>query len=490
MSAERMELVTIGDEQKLVFSHGPDTFHYTDPEFGDWMNVSAENSYAEIMLKSIVSSVYDFQKLRVMVGQRIFALYNQMLGNEPGTPIYSRVSPGDSTTAIAEAAGMPSLISNEDDLDDEEMSAKLAKERQKKDSACIKIMDRICAEYQRITDRLVASRLDKKLMEDMARAGIPIDSDTFGTFESTEATRELNKIIRDMSDDVSTIQDSIMYFLVKQYISLLNGEKRAIKQFPVILDRFPIYKYFLKHVPGCGPQMAACIISKFNPHKANSAASFHMYAGLDVLEDGTGRTKAKSTMVDKEYIAADGTIKIKKSLTYDPWIKSKLIGVLAPSIIMLDRKRVYRKIYDEYKNRLNNEPWRAEALIECTSKGNVVYEENGRPKMRPAFPKIRIENMSRRYMIKMFLIDLYVHWCVLEGIPVKPPYCEEKLGLQAKLHTIWVDDQKPKDVRMVYVHWHPEKIPASILYNVSILKTYEEKLAKMAEKRNAKVSIK
>ena len=124
-------------------------------------------------------------------------------------------------------------------------------------------------------------------------------------------------------------------------------------------------------------------------------------------------------MIDREYIAADGTIKVKKSLTYDPWIKSKLVGVLAPSIIMLDRKGVYRKIYDEYKNRLNNEPWRAEALIECTSKGNVVYEENGRPKMRPAFPKIRIENMSRRYMIKMFLIDLYVHWCVLEGIPVK-----------------------------------------------------------------------
>lgn len=93
---------------------------------------------------------------------------------------------------------------------------------------------------------------------------------------------------------------------------------------------------------------------------------------------------------------------------------------------------------------MNNEPWRAEALIECTSKGNVVYEENGRPKMRPAFPKIRIENMSRRYMIKMFLIDLYVHWCVLEGIPVKTPYCEEKLGLQAKLHTIGSMIKNPK----------------------------------------------
>lgn len=488
MSAERMELVTIGDEQKLVFSHGPDMFHYTDPEFGDWMNTDTESSYAEMMLKSIVSSVYDFQKLRVMVGQRIFALYNQMLGNESGSPIYSRVSPSDSTKSIAEAAGMPSLISSESDLDDEEISAKLQKERQKKDSACIKIMDRICAEYQRITDRLIASRMNQRLIDDLAKVGIPIDSDMFGTFESTEATRELNRIISEMRDDTSTIQDDIMYFLVKQYMSLLNGEKKAVKQFPSILNKFPIYKYFLKHVPGCGPQMAACIISKFNPRKANSAASFHMYAGLDVLEDGTGRTKAKSAMVDREYIAADGTIKIKKSLTYDPWIKSKLVGVLAPSIIMLDRKGVYRRIYDEYKNRLNNEPWRAEALVECMSKGVVVYEANGRPKMRPAFPKIRIENMSRRYMIKMFLIDLYVHWCVLEGIPVKTPYCEEKLGLQAKLHTIWVNDQKPKDVRMVYVHWHPEKIPASILYNVSILKKYEEKLTERAEKRNAKLS--
>lgn len=488
MSAERMELVTIGDEQKLVFSHGPDMFHYTDPEFGDWMNTDSTVSYAEIILKSIVSSVYDFQKLRVMVGQRIFALYNQMLGNEPGTPIYSRISPGDITKPIAEAAGMQSMIANENDLDDEEVSAKLQKERQKKDSACIKIMDRICAEYQRITDRLVASRLDTRLLAEMTKAGIVIDSDTFGTFESSAATKELDRIIKEMQDETSTIQDSIMYFLVKEYITLLNSEKKLVKQFPTILDRFPIYKYFLKHVPGCGPQMAACIISKFNPHKANSAASFHMYAGLDVLPDGTGRTKAKSAMVDREYIAADGTIKIKKSLTYDPWIKSKLVGVLAPSIIMLDRKGVYRKIYDEYKNRLNNEPWRAEALVECMSKGAVVYEANGRPKMRPAFPKIRIENMSRRYMIKMFLIDLYVHWCVLEGIPVKTPYCEEKLGLQAKLHTIWVNDQKPKDVRMVYVHWHPEKIPASILYNVSILKKYEEKLTERAEKRNAKLS--
>lgn len=100
MSAERMELVTIGDEQKLVFSHGPDMFHYTDPEFGDWMNTDSTVSYAEIILKSIVSSVYDFQKLRVMVGQRIFALYNQMLGNEPGTPIYSRISPGDITNLL------------------------------------------------------------------------------------------------------------------------------------------------------------------------------------------------------------------------------------------------------------------------------------------------------------------------------------------------------------------------------------------------------
>jgi hypothetical protein len=40
-------------------------------------------------------------------------------------------------------------------------------------------------------------------------------------------------------------------------------------------------------------------------------------------------------------------------------------------------------------------------------------------------------NMAIRYMIKIFLIDLYKNWRALEGLPVAPSYAEAKLG---KIH--------------------------------------------------------
>jgi hypothetical protein len=42
-------------------------------------------------------------------------------------------------------------------------------------------------------------------------------------------------------------------------------------------------------------------------------------------------------------------------------------------------------------------------------------------------------NMAVRYMIKIFLIDLYNEWRSLEGLPVAPTYNEAKLG---KVHKI------------------------------------------------------
>jgi Tfp pilus assembly protein FimV len=37
--------------------------------------------------------------------------------------------------------------------------------------------------------------------------------------------------------------------------------------------------------------------------------------------------------------------------------------------------------------------------------------------------------MATRYMIKEFLADLWTKWRVLEGLPVRSRYAEEKLGL-------------------------------------------------------------
>ena len=36
--------------------------------------------------------------------------------------------------------------------------------------------------------------------------------------------------------------------------------------------------------------------------------------------------------------------------------------------------------------------------------------------------------MSIRYMVKMFLADLYKEWRKIEGLPVEPSYHEKKHG--------------------------------------------------------------
>jgi len=38
------------------------------------------------------------------------------------------------------------------------------------------------------------------------------------------------------------------------------------------------------------------------------------------------------------------------------------------------------------------------------------------------------DRAAKRYMVKMFIKDLYVAWREIEGLPVRVPYQEEYLG--------------------------------------------------------------
>jgi hypothetical protein len=38
------------------------------------------------------------------------------------------------------------------------------------------------------------------------------------------------------------------------------------------------------------------------------------------------------------------------------------------------------------------------------------------------------DHAAKRYMVKMFLKDLYVAWRTMEGLPVRVPYQEEYLN--------------------------------------------------------------
>jgi len=196
------------------------------------------------------------------------------------------------------------------------------------------------------------------------------------------------------------------FSLIQQYFDLVEAETNALKQITYAVKKFPIYKTFLEDVKGVGPTMAAVIISGFDIHKAQYASSLWAYAGLDVVGD-KGRSRIKEHLVDQTYIDANGEEQTKKGISFNPFIKTKLVGVLGSSFVKTNGE--YREVYDNYKNRIKNMPAHAEKT------------------------KAHINNMAIRYTVKRFLVDLYTAWRTLEGLPVADEYSKAKLGIHHKV---------------------------------------------------------
>ena len=193
--------------------------------------------------------------------------------------------------------------------------------------------------------------------------------------------------------------------LVANYLELEEQEKTHFRRLGNILKDYPIYNNFLAGTTGVGPAMAGVVISEIDITKAEYPSSLHKYAGLDVAGDGQGRSRRKEHLEDSEYVDADGVVQTKKGITFNPFLKTKLVGVLGSSFVKQSPDKCkYRKVYDDYKHRIEHMDAHKEK-----SKGHR-------------------HNMAVRYMIKIFLIDLYNEWRALEGLPVAPTYTEAKLG--------------------------------------------------------------
>ena len=200
--------------------------------------------------------------------------------------------------------------------------------------------------------------------------------------------------------------------LIGLYTRLYEDEKLQVTRLDEVLKYFPIWNKYLLNIFGCGPMMAGVIISSLDPYKAKYPSSFHKYIGIDTVrveKDGeqvvVGRSKKKECLEEQEYLDKDGKTQTKMGITFNPWAKAKIVGVLGSSFIKqpVDKCK-YRKVYDDYKFRLQNMP---------------AHKEKS---------KLHIHNMANRYMIKIFLIDLHIFWRGLEGLKVHPCYAEAKLG--------------------------------------------------------------
>ena len=205
--------------------------------------------------------------------------------------------------------------------------------------------------------------------------------------------------------------------LVRHYVALLHEENVLFDDMEQAVLKFPLWEHFLKGVKGVGRAMAGVILSEFDPHKALYPSSFHAYAGLDVVTDSRrahkpdskGRSRRKEHQVTVPYTNKKGEQAERESITFNPFLKTKLIGVLGPSF--LRSKSSYADIYHNERQRLQNHPAHMDKTL-----GHQ-------------------HAMGIRKMIKNFLIDLHVEWRALEGLPATKPFHVEKLGMREHRQT-------------------------------------------------------
>jgi len=276
-------------------------------------------------LKTVVRGMYDVQKIRVMMGNRIVANFKVKLGQQPSK--------------------------SEDEIDAEGKA----------------ILADLRRSFKKITDGVVAYPKRKDFKGD------------------------------------ELISDFTEFVLIAQYLTLEQQEQQHLKNLKAVLDDYAIFSLFLKDIKGIGPAMAGVIISEIDIAKAKYPSSLWAYAGLDVAGDGRGRSRRSEHQIKRKYQNSEGEDAERNSITFNPFLKTKLVGVLASSFLRAGDNK-YSQIYRDYKNRLENRPDLAESS------------------------KAHRHNMALRYMIKMFLIDLYNVWRPIEGLPVSSPYQEAKLG--------------------------------------------------------------
>ena len=331
-------------------------------------------------IRVCLANVYDLQKLRISAGNRIVQSFYIQMGIEPGT------SPKESAD----------------------------------DSKDVAFIKKILKEYDKVSEAVT---------------------------EGITVKRALKNLLEEKNDPIKILKSETDFWVVDSYHKLIEAENQATKVVEKYVKAHPLWDAFFKDIKGAGPLMAGVCIAYFDPYKARHVSSFWKYAGLDTVQDKDkdgnmlylsadgkqtlkevvdvvnditttkyvdvetgeeyigdvvakkhGRRKGDTEMF--EYTNKDGKVEMKRGITYNPVLKTKLMGVLTGCLIKA-KDLTYSAIYYDYKARLEAQGGRT-------------------PGKRNA--------MAQRYMIKQFIRNLWVCWRKLEGLEVDLPYEVAKLG--------------------------------------------------------------
>lgn len=217
--------------------------------------------------------------------------------------------------------------------------------------------------------------------------------------------------------------------LAKRAENLLSAEKSALAEVAAHLKSFnSFYVAILSdktRYKGIGPTMAGVILSEFDIRKAENPSKFFRFAGIApvlakrckkchtvVSEAGATLTHAK---VAEKLCALTGKVlkgedvydsgKAERpvrgeKLHYNSFLKTKLVGVLAG--VLLQVGSPWRKFYDDYKHRKQTAGW--------------------------GVSDAHRDAASKRYMVKMLLLQIWLDWRRHEGLEIRTTYHQEYQG--------------------------------------------------------------
>jgi len=301
-------------------------------------------------LRPRVNSLYDMQKQRIAAGGRIVSEFYAKMGIKPGKKIND--------------------VLESDDPDDAE-----TQEEQKK---AMKVLDVLKLEHKRITD-VIANDVKKA---------------------------EEEKILKTIFKTGQLITNKSELIQARYYFDLCQFEKELEKEVADLLPAFDVWNDWLSNQFGIGVKLGAALLSRLNPFIAKYPSAYIRYMGLDVGPDGKGTSRRKDHMVMKEYVAKNGEIKKKKSLTYNPWLKSKFVSTCTMNFRKKSVKNIHRRqMYDNYLNRYQNHPEHKDK------------------------PKAHLAAMAMRPVMKQFLIEFWTAQRSSLGLELSLPYHVAKLGL-------------------------------------------------------------
>jgi len=247
------------------------------------------------------------------------------------------------------------------------------------------------------------------------------------------------KVTQNISSDRTFSGEDIQNFTLVS--DQADAQETAIeKMLKKVLKRFPVWNQWLKDVKGVGEVAGGWLLGEFDIEKATAVSKMWQYAGMN-----PGLVKGKKRIAKKSYKPEMGTIisemkNIKSGemdclietdilirgdkategfvLPYNANLRKQLIGVLAGGFIKCKSSYAI-EFYYPYKARLEKES----NIVVNTGKAR---KDDGK-----AWKDVSLghrDNAAKRYMIKMFLKDLYVAWRTIENLPVRVPYEEEYLG--------------------------------------------------------------